>query len=262
MTSPQQGISRRGFTFGISAVAGGMVLGVPPTAAQQERSDDAVKPELTAWVVIEPDDTVRIRIARSELGQGILTSLPMLVAEELECDWAHVRPEFVAVAENLARKRVWGDMVSTNSVSVRKSQDYLRKAGAQARLMLLAEAAMRWNCAIEDCTARNSVISHSATGRTFRYGELARDASQRPVPTAVALKRAEDWRLIGTSVPPQGIIAKVTGQPIYATDVRLPNMLYAAVNACPAYNGKVSQMWRSAVASAMSMPRLPPRPAW
>lgn len=240
MTGLQRRISRRGFAFGISAVAGGMVLGVSPMAAQRERGDESVAAELTAWVVIEPDDVVTIRIARSELGQGIVTSLPMLVAEELECDWARVRPEFVAVAENLARKRVWGDMVSTNSVSVRKSQDYLRKAGAQARMMLLAEAASRWDCAIEDCTARNSVIRHGASGRTFRYGELARAASRRPVPAAVALKRAQDWRLIGTSVAALGMVAKVTGQPIYAIDVRLPNMLYAAVNACPAYNGKIS----------------------
>ena len=102
-------------------------------------------------MVVQSDDSVLIRIARSDMGQGNFTSLPMLVAEELECDWARVRPEYAPVAENLARKGVWGNMVTTNSVSVRRSHDYLRKAGAQARMMLIAEAAARWNCPAEEC---------------------------------------------------------------------------------------------------------------
>src|SRR5437762_8852103 len=135
--------SRRGFIFGISALAGGLVLGTPAAFAQagaQAPTPAAAKPgqpELTAWVVIQSDDSVLIRIARSDMGQGIFTSLPMLVAEELECDWARVQPEYAPVAEHLARKRVWGNMVTTDSVSVRRSQDYLRKAGAQARMMLI-----------------------------------------------------------------------------------------------------------------------------
>jgi isoquinoline 1-oxidoreductase beta subunit len=241
MTIALPNLTRRGFTFGISAVAGGLVFGALPLSAEEEHANVATKPELTAWVVIDPDDTVTIRIARSEMGQGIITSLPMLVAEELECDWARVRPEFVSVAENFARQRVWGDMVSTNSVSVRKSQDYLRKAGAQARMMLLAEAASRWNCPVEECTGSNSVVTHGGTGRTVRYGALAEAAARRPVPAEVALKRPQDWQLIGSRVPALGKRAQVTGQPIYAIDVRLPDMLYAAVNACPAYNGRVSQ---------------------
>ena len=198
MTIAVPDLTRRGFTFGIGAVAGGLVFGVLPLSAEQENETIDAKPELTAWVVIDPDDTVTIRIARSEMGQGIITSLPMLVAEELECDWARVRPEFVSVAENFARRRVWGDMVSTNSVSVRKSQDYLRKAGAQARMMLLAEAASRWNCPVEECTASNSVVTHGATGRTVRYGVLAEAAARRPVPAQVAVKPPHDWRLIGS----------------------------------------------------------------
>ena len=166
MTVVVPNLTRRGFTFGVSAMAGGLVLDTLPLSAGEERASLATKPELTAWVVIDSDDTVTIRIARSEMGQGIITSLPMLVAEELECDWARVRPEFVSVAENFARKRVWGDMVSTNSVSVRKSQDYLRKAGAQARMMLLAEAASRWN------VRSNKAAPATACGRMARPGVL------------------------------------------------------------------------------------------
>ena len=193
-TAPQQpALSRRGFAFGISALAGGLVLGMPAAFAQvqgqaQAQVPEAARPgqpELTAWVVILPDDSVMIRIARSDMGQGIFTSLPMLVAEELECDWARVRPEYAPVAEHLARKRVWGNMLTTDSVSVRRSHDYLRKAGAQARMMLIAEAASRWNCPPGECTARNSVVTHGASGRTLRYGVLAEAASARPVPENV-----------------------------------------------------------------------------
>src|SRR5258705_1400714 len=241
----QPRLSRRGFIFGISALAGGLVLGTPAAFAQAEAqapTPAAAKPgqpELTAWVVIQSDDSVLIRIARSDMGKGIFTSLPMLVAEELECDWARVRPEYAPVAEHLARKRVWGNMVTTDSVSVRRSHDYLRKAGAQARMMLIAEAASRWTCPAEECTARNSVVTHGPSGRTQRYGALAQAASARPVPENVSLKRPQDWRLIGTSPRQFDMQAKVTGQLVYASDVRLPGMLHAAVSACPAYGGKL-----------------------
>ena len=241
MTTQQARITRRGFTFGISALAGGLVIGarVGSANAQERPESAAVPPELTAWVVIQPDDTVVIRVARSDMGQGIFTALPMLVAEELECDWARVRPEYASPAEHVARKRVWGNMVTTDSVSIRTSQDYLRKAGAQARTMLLSEAAARWNCPVEECAAKNSVVTHVATGRWFRYGALAEAAARRPVPANVVLKPSKDWGLIGTSVRQFDIRAKVTGQLIYAIDVRLPGMLHAAVSACPTLNGKL-----------------------
>ena len=248
-------LSRRSFAFGISALAGGLVLGTPAAFAQGKAQAPATakpgRPELTAWVVIQPDDTVLIRIARSEMGQGIFTSLPMLVAEELECDWARVKPEYAPVAEHLARKRVWGNMVTTDSVSVRRSHDYLRKAGAQARMMLIAEAAARWNCPAEECTARNSVVRHGASGRTLRYGALAHAASARPVPENVSLKRPQDWRLIGTSPRQFDLKAKVTGQLAYAIDVRVPNMLHAAISACPAYGGRLQSF---DAAKVMTMP--------
>jgi len=243
-TLPQPALTRRGFAFGISALAGGLVLGTLSASAQTPtpgptQGPRSSQPELTAWVLIQPDDSVLIRVARSDMGQGIFTSLPMLVAEELDCDWARVRPEYAPVAEHLARRRVWGNMVTTDSVSVRRSQDYLRKAGAQARMMLIAEAASRWNCPAEECTARNSVVTHGASGRTLRYGTLAEAASARPVPDNVALKRPQDWRLIGTSTRQFDMQAKVTGKLVYAIDVRVPGMLHAAVSTCPAYGGKL-----------------------
>jgi isoquinoline 1-oxidoreductase beta subunit len=235
-------ITRRAFAFGISAAGGGLILGLSPSVAAAETPELAANernPEVTVWVVIERDDTVVIRVARSEMGQGNFTSLPMLVAEELECDWARVRPEYVAPSENIARGRPWGDMVTAASLSIRASQAYLRKAGAQARMMLIAEAAARWGVVPEQCSARDSLVTHGPSGRTVRYGEIAEGASVRPVPQQVNLKSPQDWRLIGRSVKRFDIVDKTMGHPIYASDVRLPGMLYAAVAACPAHGGKL-----------------------
>jgi isoquinoline 1-oxidoreductase beta subunit len=232
-------LTRRAFVFGASLAGGGLVLGLRQALSQTARLDANGASEVTAWVAIEPDGTVHIRVARSEMGQGISTALPMLVAEELDCDWARVRPDFFGAGESLARGRPWGDMVTSASVSVRASQDYLRRAGAQARQMLVAEAAARWNVEAHECSARDSTITHVATGRTLRYGEIAAAASRRPIPQDVPLKKPENWRLLGRPVRMIDTPAKVTGKPIYASDVRLPDMLYAAVMACPAHGGKL-----------------------
>jgi isoquinoline 1-oxidoreductase beta subunit len=233
-------LTRRGFVFGASLTAGGLALGLRPALSQPDAARAAAAAsEVTVWIAIGPDDTVHIRVARSEMGQGIATALPMLVAEELDCDWARVRPDFFGADTNLARGRPWGDMVTSASVSVRASHDYLRRAGAQARQMLIAEAAARWSVEPGECVARDGIISHGASGRTLRYGELAAAASRRPVPRDVSLKKPEEWRLLGKRIRAIDTPAKVTGEPIYATDVRLPDMLYAAVKACPAHGGKL-----------------------
>jgi CO/xanthine dehydrogenase Mo-binding subunit len=152
-------------------------------------------------VVIDHDNTTTIRIARSEMGQGSFTALAMLVAEELECDWSCVRADYVDTQENVVRGLSWGDMSTLASLAIRGSQAYLRKAGAQARTMLIAEAAHRWGVAAVECNARNSRVHHAATDKWLRYGELAQRASRRPVPVDVTLKPAAQWRLIGTSAP-------------------------------------------------------------
>src|ERR1700723_1469396 len=151
--------TRRAFAFGISAAAGGIILALPPIssfAAQLVRLRDEPQgrdSQITAWISIEADDATIIRVARSEMGQGNFTTLPMLVAEELECDWSRVRAEYVEASANLARGHVWGEMVTAASISIRGSQSYLRKAGAQARQMLLEEAAARWRGPPSECRA-------------------------------------------------------------------------------------------------------------
>src|SRR5499425_2023691 len=142
-------VSRRTF-LKASAAAGGALcfeLALPGLAEAQGMPAGA---EVTAWIVIQPDDRVIIRVARSEMGQGSSTGLPMLVVEELECDWRKVKFEFVASAENLKRNRVWGSMATGGSQSIRSSQEYLRKAGASAREMLIAAAAQRWKVQASD----------------------------------------------------------------------------------------------------------------
>ncbi|WP_254020731.1 xanthine dehydrogenase family protein molybdopterin-binding subunit, partial [Mesorhizobium escarrei] len=243
--------TRRQFFFGIAAAAGGLAFGVPSVLAQTSDVAADKAADVTAWIAINPDGIVTIRVARSDMGQGIMTALPMLVAEELECDWAKVRAEYCDTYENIHNDKPWGDMVTSTSISVRASQEYLRQAGAQAREMLIAEAADRWGVASGVCTARDSIVTHTPSGRTLTYGELAEGASARPVPAEVALKPPGAWRLLGTSARRLDAALRVFGEPIFAIDTSLPGMLHAAVKACPTIGGRLVSYEADAV---MSMP--------
>src|SRR5271163_235838 len=230
-------ISRRFFLTTAAAAGGGLALGfhLPDAVPGAEAAPGPA--EVTAWVVIQPDDAVIIRVARSEMGQGITTSLPMLVAEELQCDWSKVRFEFPSPEENLRRKRAWGDMSTGGSRSVRTSQEYLRKAGATAREMLIAAAAAHWGVPAAQCQAANSIITHTPSGRTLRFGEVAEAAAKLPPPAEPKLKDPKDWSLVGTPQKRLDTMDKVTGKPIFGIDVRVPNMLYAAIVQCPVFGG-------------------------
>jgi isoquinoline 1-oxidoreductase beta subunit len=229
-------ISRRSFITSVAALGGGMALGFHLPAGGP--AEAAVGPaEVNAWVVIQPDDAVIIRVARSEMGQGITTSLPMLVAEELKCDWSKVRAEFPSPEENLRRKRAWGEMSTGGSRSVRTSQEYLRKAGAAAREMLIAAAAAQWSVPAAECQAANSIITHKPSSRTLRYGEVAAAAAKLPAPDDPKLKDPKDWTLIGTPQKRLDTADKATGKPIFGIDVRVANMLYAAIVQCPVFGG-------------------------
>jgi isoquinoline 1-oxidoreductase subunit beta len=220
-------LDRRSFL--VCAGAQGLTLGISIPAGT-ERAHAANGPrEITCWLLIAPDDAVTIRIARAEMGQGTLTGLALLVAEELECDWAKVRTEFVRPAENLRRHRIWGDMSTSASRSIATSQLYLRQAGAAAREMLIAAAAARWKVPAAECTARTSTITHAASGRTVTFGAVAADAADLTLPANVGLKDPDTWKLAGRPRRRLDVHDKVTAQPIYAIDVRLPGMLYATI---------------------------------
>jgi isoquinoline 1-oxidoreductase subunit beta len=230
-------LDRRSFLASIAAIGGSLVLGFEIPFGTRATHASVGPREITAWIVIEPDETVIIRVAKSEMGQGSFTALPMLVAEELECDWSKVRAEFAPPHENRKRNRVWGNMSTGASRSISASQNDLRRAGATARAMLIAAAAARWNVPMTECTAAQGVISHGPSGRSVTFGAIAAAAADMNAPTQVALKDPKDWKLIGTRQRRFDVPDKITGKPIYAIDVQLPNMLCAAIVQCPVFKG-------------------------
>ncbi len=224
-------------SFLVSAAAGGLSLGfgIPAGKAQVP---GALR-EINAWVVVHPDDKVVIRIARSEMGQGTLTGLAQLVAEELECDWSKVSTEFPTPGQNVARNRVWRNFSTGGSRGIRESHEYVRQGGAAARMMLVAAAAKRWNVPAGECTAANSVIRHVPSGRTLAYGAVAAEAAQLEAPATVALKDIKDWKIAGKGVKRLDTAEKLNGSLVYGIDLRLPNMLTATIRQCPVAGGKL-----------------------
>jgi isoquinoline 1-oxidoreductase subunit beta len=234
-------IDRRSFLVGTVAVGGGLSLGLElPFGPDVVRAADG-SPEINAWVVIRPDDTVVIRIARSEMGQGSLTGLAQLVAEELDCDWSKVTTEYPTPGQNVARKRVWGDYASTGSRSIRESQEYVRKGGAAAREMLKQAAASEWKVPVSEVSASNSVITHRPSGRTTTYGKVAEAAAKVEPPSEIKLKDPKDWKIAGKPLKRLDTADKLTGKQIYSMDFKLPGMLCAAVKESPVFGGKLKR---------------------
>lgn len=232
-------LNRRAFVIGTAAVGAGLAIGLDlPFGPTVVRAADG-SPEIGAWVVVRPDDTVVIRIARSEMGQGSLTGLAQLVAEELECDWTKVTTEYPTPGQSVARKRVWGDFSTGGSRGIRSSQDYVRKGGATARVMLIQAAADTWKVPASECKAANSVITHTPSGRTTTYGKVAEAAAKLTPPAEVKLKDPKDWKLIGKGVKRLDTVDKTNGAMIYGADVKLPGMLNAAIKDCPVFGGKL-----------------------
>jgi isoquinoline 1-oxidoreductase beta subunit len=255
MTSADR-LSRRSFLISAAASGGSLVLGFDlPDGGEPARAAPGA-PEVNAWIVIAPDDTVVIRVSRSEMGQGTFTALPMLVAEELECDWGKVKPEFALPAENLRRRRVWGDMSTNASRSVSASQLTLRQAGATAREMLIAAAAARWDVPADECRAANSIVTHLPSGRTVRFGEVAAAAAAIRPPAHVKLKEPKDWKLIGTPQKRFDVLDKITAAPVYGIDVRLPGMLYAAIRQCPVFKGRLQSVDETRLAGMKGVRRI------
>ncbi|MHA4868417.1 xanthine dehydrogenase family protein molybdopterin-binding subunit [Duganella sp. PWIR1] len=242
--------SRRGFL----KIAGGLVVAfhIPFDAAAAGQAPIAkgaseATPEVNAWVVIKPDDTIVIRIARSEMGQGTLTGLAQLVAEELDADWSKVITEYPSPGQNLARKRVWGSFSTGGSRGVRESHEYVRKGGAIARTMLVQAAADAWKVPASECAAAASVITHKPSGRTISYGKVADAAAKLTPPTEVALKDPKDWKLAGKRLARLDTVDKTTGAQIYGMDIQMPGLLNAAIKDCPVFGGTVKSFDASAI---------------
>ena len=243
-------LNRRAFVIGTATAGAGLAFGldIPFGGPTMVRAADG-SPEVNAWVVIRPDDTVVIRIARSEMGQGTLTGLAQLVAEELECDWSKVTTEFPTPGQSVARKRAWGDFSTGGSRGIRGSQDYVRKGGAIARMMLIQAAANEWKVPASECTAVNSVITHTPSGKSTTYGKVAEAAARLEPPADVKLKDPKDWKIAGKALKRLDTVDKTTGAMVYGIDVKLPGMLNAAIKDCPVFGGKLKSFDEAKIAN-------------
>jgi len=247
-------MTRRSFIGRSLGATAGLMFGfhIPFAEAQQAQAAAAPDaPEINAWVVVKPDDTIVVRIARSEMGQGTLTGLAQLVVEELDGDWSKVTTEYPSPGRQLARNRVWGSFSTGGSRGVRESHEYVRKGGAAARMMLVQAAAAQWGVPAAECTAAKSVITHTPSGRTLTYGKVADAAGKLQAPAAadIKLKDPKDWKVAGKRLARLDTVDKTTGKQIYGMDFKLPGMLNAAIKDCPVFGGKVKSFDAAAVAS-------------
>src|SRR6201747_2628168 len=244
-------LSRRKFIVGSAAVAGGgLALGLNlPFGIDAVQAQNAAT-EVNIWVAIKPDDTCVIRIARSEMGQGTLTGIAQLVAEELECDWNKVATEGISPGRNLASKRAWGEMGTGGSRGIRTSEDYVRRGGAAARIMLLQAASEQWKVPVGELTVSEGVITHTPTNRSIRYGEVAAAAGKLtpPDPKTIKLKDPKDWKIAGKPLKRLDTADKLDGSKVFAIDLKLPGMLDAAIKDCPVYGGKLKSYDESKIA--------------
>jgi len=248
----QVALTRRQFVVSSAMASGGLALGFHfPAAAQSNELSTLGGSEINAWVVVRPDDSCVIRIARAEMGQGTHTGLAQLVAEELECDWAKVSLQTFTPGQNLARKRVWRNMSTGGSRGIRESHEYVRQGGAAARIMLLQAAAAEWKVPVSELSVEKGVVMHAASGKTTSYGKLASQASKLPAPDlkSITLKHPRDWQILGKSPRRLDTAPKVNGSLKYGIDTALPGMQYAAIKACPVFGGKLVSFDASKISS-------------
>ncbi|HYS13860.1 MAG TPA: molybdopterin cofactor-binding domain-containing protein [Burkholderiaceae bacterium] len=249
-------ITRRQFVIGGAAVGGGLAVGLSIPLGSTPAVAAVTPAEINAWVVIKPDDTVVIRIARSEMGQGTLTGLAQLVAEELDCDWAKVTTEYPTPGQSVARKRAWGSFSTGGSRGIRESNEYVRKGGATAREMLVTAAANQWKVPASECVASASVITHTPSKRKTTYGKVAAAAAQLEPPKDVKLKDPKDWKIAGKPLRRLDTVNKVNGKQIYGADLKLPGQLNATIKECPVFGGKVKSFDDAKVAGMKGVRRV------
>ncbi|MEX2488447.1 MAG: xanthine dehydrogenase family protein molybdopterin-binding subunit [Pseudomonadales bacterium] len=234
-------ITRRQLMKSGATAAGGMMISFHIPAfgkAEPYKPWETDNAEINAWLVIDPDDTITIRVAQSEMGEGVFTSMPMLVAEELEADWRNVRAEYASVNRSIREDRVYKRMGTGGSGAVRRSREYLQKAGAEAREKLIKAAAEKWYVDPKDCYADYGRVHHRSSDRSINYGAIAADAAKVSVAN-VEIKKPKDFNLLGLPKNRLDVPAKVDGSAQFGMDVRVPGMVYAAVVHCPVLGGTV-----------------------
>ncbi len=247
---PATDLSRRQFIIGSAAAAGGLAVGFSLPFEAHAQSSGA---EVDAWVVIKPDDSCVVRFQRTEMGQGTRTGIAQLIAEELDCDWNKISTESVTPQENLARKRVWGEMLTVGSRGIRFSHDTVRRGGAAARTLLLQAAANEWSVPVAELTVDKGVIRHAASNRVTSFGTMAAAAAKLPAPDpkTLKLKDMREWKIAGKPLKRVDTAGKLDGSLVYAIDVKLPGLLNAAIKDCPVFGGKLASFDDS---KAVNMP--------
>jgi CO/xanthine dehydrogenase Mo-binding subunit len=244
-------VSRRHFILTAASAAGGLMVGIvaapsgahAATISSQPWNDNDYAPhEIDAWIAIDPDDSILIRYQRSEMGQGSMTALPMMIAEELQCDWSKVRIEYASANRNVRENRVYGNMYSHGSMSVRESQKMMQQVGASARERVIVAAAARWKVSASECVAAQSVVTHQASGRTLRYGELAADAAKVKLAEEPAIKTPAQFTFLPRPMPRVDVVHKTDGSAKFGIDAQVPGMVFAAINACPVRGGKLKSV--------------------
>jgi isoquinoline 1-oxidoreductase beta subunit len=267
MTVIQKNLTRRRFLVVSASAAGGLAVGFAMPAAAETGAVSAQPwdeisggQEVNAWLVIEPDDSVIIRVAKSEMGEGIFTALPMIVAEELGCDWSKVKAEYASANRNLRESNIYQRMGTGGSSSVRRSREYLQQAGASARVRLIQAAAAKWNVPPESCGVKDGQVIHAASNRSIGFGALAAEAAKITLAAEPAIKTPDQFTLIGKPLARLDTAPKLDGSAKFGIDTRLPDMLYAAVVTCPVFGGTVKSYDDSAIKAKRGIVSVVPIP--
>jgi isoquinoline 1-oxidoreductase subunit beta len=249
-------LSRRSLIQASLSAAGGLMIAAfaPEFAGATTIAGEPWSPEtgntpdeVTAFVVIDPDNSITLRVAKSEMGQGVLTSMAIIIAEELECDFARVKVEYASAHRNLIDNNVYQSMGTGGSSSVRRSRVFLQQAGASARARLIAAAAARWGVEQAACVAGGGFVRHEVSGRSASFGELAADAARVTIAVEPAIKTPDQFKLIGEEIKRIDTPLKVTGAARFGIDTRLPGMACAAAANCPVFGGKLKSYDFSAI---------------
>ncbi len=252
-------INRRQFLITASTAAGGFAIGFgalpswaeAPTVAAHTWDENAYsRHDIDAWIAIDPDDSILIRYQRAEMGQGSMTAVPMMLNEELQADWSKVRIEYASANRNVRENKVYGDMFSNGSRSIKGSQKLVQQVGASARERLIAAAALRWSVPASECGAANSIVTHEPSGRTLRYGELAARAARIKLDKEPVIKTPDQYTFIGRPMPRIDVPSKVDGSAKFGIDAQVPGMVFAAIMQCPVPGGKLANVDESLLAGA------------
>ena len=235
-------LNRRSFLQVSAAAGGGLLVGAClPSWTGTDLVSAAGSFEPNVWIKVNTDDTVRIMLTMLEMGQGVMTSMPMLVAEELDFDWSRIKTEWAGADPKYGNPNFGGQQLTAGSNSVRGMWKVLRESGATARVMLVQAAAQTWGVPENSCTTDKGEVIHQASGRRLKYGALVDKAAALPVPSGVTLKDPKNFKVLGNSLARLDVPEKVNGSAVFGIDVKLPGLLTAKVVRCPVFGGKVAR---------------------